>query len=257
MIGSKFLRTGLKAIKRSEVILKKYFNKTYNYKKKSDGSIVTPADIECEEIIKSIILKDFPSHQILGEELINEKKDSKYLWIIDPIDGTKNFLRKLPLFATEIALLKKKEFIMGISNAPMMDELLYAEKNLGAYCNRKIIRVSKISNIKNASISYGNLKYFNKLNLTSNFVSLIIDSFNPRGFGDAWSYHLLAQGKIDAMIEANINIWDIAAFVTIIKESGGIVTDLIGNPISLKSKTIIASNGKIHNMITNFFKESK
>lgn len=247
-----YLKVATTAVKKAEEIILKYYSDKIRYSLKEDQSPVTIADIESEKIIIGTIKKSFPTHGFLGEESGSSNINSDYLWIIDPIDGTKNYLRKIPNFATLIALMKNGELILGISNVPAFNELLYAQKGKGAYLNDNKISVSKKDTLKDAYLSFGGITQFEESGQTKNFLNLAGSVQESRGFGDAWSYHLLAQGKIEIMIEASTKIWDIAAHTVIIEEAGGKVTDLKGNPIDLNSVSIIATNNLLHSTVLKY-----
>ncbi|MCK5235224.1 MAG: inositol-phosphate phosphatase, partial [Candidatus Aenigmarchaeota archaeon] len=173
MEKSEFLKTGLEAAKKAEEIILKYYSDEIRAELKEDMSPVTVADREAEKAIIEIIRLKFPDHSILGEESGSSDSASEYLWIIDPIDGTKNYMRKIPLFATQIALMKGGEVIVGVSNAPALKELLYAEKGKGAYCNDRQIHVSKIDMLNKSYMSFGGLRHFEKKNLVDNLLVLV------------------------------------------------------------------------------------
>ncbi|MBT6691350.1 inositol monophosphatase [Candidatus Parcubacteria bacterium] len=255
MRKSKFLQAAIRAAKKSEkVILKYYSNNSIKFNTKKDNSPVTIADVKAEKIIIDEIKKNFPNHSFLGEESGQSKNNSEYQWIIDPIDGTTNFTRGIPFFSTEIALMKNGKFILGVSNAPALQEMLYAEKGKGAYKDSQKISVSNIKNIKEAYSSTGSLKYFVRNKQDKNLSHLNNDIRRHRIFGDFWNYHLLACGKVDIVIEANTKIWDIAALLVIVEESGGKVTDITGKSIDINSTDIIATNGKLHSKVLSYFK---
>lgn len=257
MKKSKYLQVGLEAVRAAEKIILKYFNNldSKDVETKEDGSPVTTADKKSEEIIKKIIATAFPDHGFIGEEYGETTTKSEYTWIIDPIDGTLNFSHEIPFFSTEIALFKGSELILGISNAPMIKKLIYAEKGKGAFLNETTkLKVSSISNLKDAYISVGSIKYFATKNRYNKLVEINNDCLGMKGFGDSWSFRFLAEGKLDAVIEAKIKIWDIAAVTLIIKEAGGTVTDLEGNDVTITSKSILASNGLLHNKLLNYLK---
>jgi histidinol-phosphatase len=256
MQNSKFLTVALEAARKSEKIIMKHFREGIETRLKEDGTPVAVADVEAENIILQTIKKHFPDHGFLGEESGRSGQDhgSGYLWVIDPIDSTKNYERGMSAFATQIALMKDNELVLGVSNAPALGELMYAEKNRGAYLNENRIRVSSLKNIPNTFMSFGGLKYFDKQNKMSPLISLSKDTRGSKGFGDFWSYHLLAQGKIDIMIEAGTKIWDIAACKVIVEEAGGKVTDLNGESINTDTTSVLATNGLIHDKILKYFK---
>ncbi len=250
MKKSPFLQTGLKAVKVAEKIITEYFNTSLVIDSKHDGSPVTIADKEAEAIIRQIITNAFPTHGFIGEEYGSSNRTHEYTWVIDPIDGTKNYSRGIPLFATELALFKRDELILGISNAPMQKKLLHAEKGTGAYLNETTkLSVSTISKVSDAYISVGSVKYFSKTEKYNKLAEINEACSAMKGFGDTWSYHFIAEGKLDAILEAKTNIWDVAAMAVIIEEAGGTVTDLEGNPLSTTSASALATNGLLHSQL--------
>lgn len=248
---SDYLETGINAVKQAEVIILKYFEQHVRAELKEDDSPVTIADQQAESIIKSVIRMNFPNHTFYGEE--SEKVDLRnhrgYTWIIDPIDGTKSYLRKNPLFGTELALMHDGEFIVGISNSPLLKELMYAEKGKGCFLNDSPVHVSKVDTIEDAYMSFGSLDCFSNTNKAGVLLSLAANVKWSRGIGDFWSYHLLAQGKLDVMIEAQTKLWDIAALTVIVRESGGRITQLNGSEVDHAATTAVATNGLVHDDI--------
>lgn len=255
MDKSKFLLVAIEAIKKAEKIIMKYYSDDLIWQKKSDSSPVTIADTEAEKIIIKTIKNSFSDHTFLSEESESDNMASKYQWIIDPIDGTKNYTRGIPLFATQIALLRDDEIILGISNAPAMDEMVFAEKGKGAFLQKNKIHVSDVQNLPDSYFCFGGIKYFKKHNYLNSLLKLSETISRNRGIGDFWCYHLLAQGKIDIMIEAETKIWDLAALKIIVEEAGGKMTDIRGREITKNTTSIIATNGKLHNLIVASFKD--
>lgn len=247
-----YLKIAFEAIRKAEKVILKHYHQT-SFILKDDHTPQSLADKEAEEIIIKTIKKYFPRHRFLGEE--SESKDSQadYLWIIDPIDGTKNYLRKIPLFATQLALMKKGEVILGISNAPLLKETIYAEKGKGAFLNGKKISVSKISNLEESFLSHGGIGHFTDKGILSGLLKLSRITRGFRGYGDFWSYHLLSEGKIDIFIEPKVKIWDIAPWAIIIPEAGGKITDLKGFEINLGTSAAIATNKILHQQVLKFF----
>jgi len=253
MQKSEFLCTALEAAKQAQKIIMDYYTGEIKVDIKPDMTPVTLADSGAEKIIINTIKQKFPEHGFIGEETGTQNKESEYQWIIDPIDGTKNYMRKIPLFATQIALMKNNEIILGVSNAPALNELIYTEKDKGAFMGEKQLKVSSITSLSDAYLSFGSPKYFEKNGHTKALLSLANKVLSNRGIGDAWSYHLLAQGKIDIMVEASTNIWDIAAVKIIVEEAGGKVTTLTGGPVDKNTHSIIATNGKLHDLVAREF----
>jgi histidinol-phosphatase len=253
MLNTPYLEVALKAVKEAENIINKYYSNDIEATLKPDQSPVTIADKESESVIRKIIKENYPDHNILGEEEEDLNNNSPFTWIIDPIDGTKNFMRKVPLFATQLALVKDGKVILGVSNAPVLSELVYAQKGKGAYLNDKKISVSNISELDKSYMSHGGIKYFDKEGLMDNLLNLGRETLAQKGFGDFWNFHLLAQGKIDIVLEAKTKIWDIAALSLIVEEAGGKVTDFSGQPINMNTTSIIATNGRLHSLVKKYF----
>ncbi len=251
---SQFLTVALDAAKNAEEILLAYYNAdTLKVELKPDETPVTRADTEAEKAIREIIKQTLPDHGFLGEEYGIENSDSSYIWIIDPIDATKNYVRKIPIFGTQIALMKDKELILGVSNAPLLNELLYAEVDKGAFLNGKPIKVSEVSQPSDAMVCHGGLNWFIEQGTFAGVYDLIKIAARTRGFGDFYSYHLVASSRADVVIEAAISIWDIAAVTVIVREAGGSVTDIQGKEITTETDSLIATNGILHRTILDYF----
>lgn len=252
---SELLSVALQAVQEAEKVILTYLDQDVRSELKDDLSPVTIADREAEEIIKKTILGQFPEHSFYGEEgeKIDLQNHSGFTWIIDPIDGTKSYLRRNPLFATQLALLHNGEFIIGVSNAPLLHETIYAEKGQGCFLNGQRISVSAVDSIADSYMSFGSLKYFTKHGNIQQLLALAEQVRWARGIGDFWSYHLLAAGKLDIMIEADTKLWDIAAMKVIIEEAGGAVTQLDGDPVNHLTTTFLATNGKTHKQIVEWF----
>jgi len=248
-----FLETALHAAKRAEEVILHYYSPNVQVTYKLDESPVTIADKLAEQVIIEIIRDQFPTHSILGEETGADNRHLDYQWIIDPIDGTKNYIRQIPLFATLIALQKKGELVLGVSNAPALHELMYAEKGSGAFLNGQRVRVSSTDKLADAYMGFTSVKSFERGNLLPEFLALTHHTQTSRSFTDFWKYHLLAQGKIDACVDVGTNIWDVAAPSIIIQEAGGRVTDLQGNPLTTASHSHVASNGLLHKAVLQHF----
>jgi histidinol-phosphatase len=241
---SPFLQTALEAASAAQEIILHYYQGRFEVELKADQSPVTVADVESEKTIKKIILERFPEHGFFGEETGKTNPDAEYTWLIDPIDGTKSFVRRYPMFSTQIALMKGNELILGVSNAPAFGELAYAEKGQGAFLNKQPIQVSGYTQLNQAALSLGNIA---SLAASAQWASLgktITQVQRIRGYGDFLHYHLLASGKIDAVIESDVNVLDVAALSVIVNEAGGVFTDLMGQPLTLASTTVLAAASK-------------
>ena len=240
------LETALRAAQKAAEISRHYYRGNFTVSTKADRTPVTQADVECEEAIRDIILAAFPDHGFFGEETGRTRSDAESLWLVDPIDGTKGFVRQYPFFSTQIALMRGGEVVQGVSSGTMFDEVVWAERGRGAWLNEQKLSVSAISDPTAASISTGNLK---SLALSDGWAALgkvVADADRIRGYGDFYHYHLLAAGKIEAVIESDVNILDIAALSVIVEEAGGIFTDLNGNSPSLETRSVLAANPELH-----------
>ena len=152
------LKIAIEASKAAAEVIKKYYQGNFQVEIKNDQTPVTEVDIQAEKIIKEIILNAFPDHGFYGEETNRENQDSDFLWLVDPIDGTKGFVRGYPFFSTQIALMHKSQIILGVSNAPIFEEIIFAERGKGSWIDNHRTKVSKTSKIESSTISTGNLK---------------------------------------------------------------------------------------------------
>jgi histidinol-phosphatase len=250
MNPSPFLATALEAAKAAAEVIKHYYQRNLDVTIKADKSPVTQADVETERVIRAILSKQFPEAGFYGEETGQSALDAEYLWLVDPIDGTKAFVREYPMFSTQIALMHRGRLIVGVSSAPVYGEIAYAEigqsgsaEIKGAWLNDQPIRVSDIEAIENAAISAGNLKTLAKSDRWANYGALVARANRIRGYGDFLHYHLLAAGKIDVVIESDVNILDIAALAVIVEAAGGQFTDLHGRALTLATTSVLATNG--------------
>jgi histidinol-phosphatase len=216
---------------------------------KADGSPVTDADVAAEQAIRSVIAARFPEDGFHGEETGTARLEAEHLWLVDPIDGTKSFVRRYPMFSTQIAVMRRGQLQLGVSSAPAYGEVAWAERGAGAFLDGSPIAVSRVSRIEEATLSTGNLRSLAGGPRWAAFGRLVTRLDRIRGFGDFLHYHLLAAGKIDAVLESDINILDIAALTVIVEEAGGRVTDLEGKPIGLETRSILATNGPLHETI--------
>lgn len=244
---SLYLQTALDAVHAAQDIILQYYHGDFAVELKPDQSPVTIADVQTEQTIKNIILDRFPNHGFFGEETGKVNAGAEFNWLIDPIDGTKSFVRGYPMFSTQIALMQGDELILGVSNAPGFNELAYAEKGKGAFLNNKPINVSGYTALNQAALSLGNIASLAASLQWANLGQIITQVQRIRGYGDFLHYHLLASGKIDAIIESDVNILDIAALSVIVREAGGIFTDLSGGALNLETKTVLAAaSAEIH-----------
>ena len=240
------LQAALHAASTAAEIARSLYRQNLEVRVKADKSPVTEADSRCEMAIRGILEGRFPSYGFYGEETVARDLDAENLWLVDPIDGTKAFIREYPMFSTQIALMRRGEIVLGVSSAPVYGELAYAERGQGAHLNGDAVTVSRIDDLESAALSSGNLKSLAASDQWSQYGQLVARVNRIRGYGDFLHYHLLAAGKIDAVIESDVNILDIAACVAIVTEAGGRFTELSGAPITLQSRSVLATNGHLH-----------
>jgi len=224
----------------------KNFRKNLKVIRKSPKDFVSNVDLECQNLSYELLRKDF-QYEILSEERKTQDEiGTKLFWIIDPVDGTHNYISGLPNFGVSIALATKKEFLLGVIYLPYFDEMYYAVKNQGAFMNGEKIQVSKNNDLEKSMITFDNQFYLNKKSF--DVYKKIVDScFTTRILGSAvYDFCLIASGNVDARIWNNTKVFDFAAGLTIVNEAGGKVTDFNGNEITLNSHDILASNSFVH-----------
>ena len=217
---------------------------------KGPGDFVTNCDKKVEKILIDELLKARPSYSILSEEIGEINNDDSFKWIIDPIDGTSNFLHGIPHFAISIGLEHNKEIVCGIIYDPIKDEMFTAEKGNGSYLNNQRLRVSSRSKLEDCIIFTGGPKRDakNRELALKEYYKFSIKVFTPiRKLGSAsLDMAYVAAGRCDGFWQRNLNYWDIAAGIILIKEAGGFVTDFNGNDAYIEKKTILATNSRIN-----------
>lgn len=212
---------------------------------KDDNTPVTVADREAEELIRTAIADAFPEHDFYGEETGRSGDDSDFLWLVDPLDGTRSFVRQYPFFSTQIALMHKGEIVVGVSSAPMFEETAWAVRGEGAWLNGKPLAVSGISAMQEATVSTGNLATLAGSDAWQGLGEIIGQVQRNRGYGDFYHYHLLAAGKIDIVIESDVNILDIAPLSLIVTEAGGRFSDIAGESVNLETRSVLAATPEL------------
>jgi histidinol-phosphatase len=243
---SKELTAALAAARAASEVILAYYRRNPSVRIKPDESPVTEADLRAEEVIHATLRRVFPGYGFYGEETGQHAMESESIWLVDPIDGTKSFVREAPFFSTQIALLRAGELVLGVSNAPAYDELAWAERGGGAFLNEQRVRVSEVAQLREAFVSTGNCKSLTRPPHWGRLGELLGHAGRVRGYGDFVHYHLLARGSLDVVIESDINILDIAALVVLVREAGGTFTDLSGAPVGLGTTSVLATNGTLH-----------
>ena len=213
---------------------------------------MTVADQTIEREIRAGILARWPDHGLVGEEYGEAAGASATRWFIDPIDGTHNFIRGVPLFGTLLAVEHEGEMQVGVISAPAMRERWYAYRGGGAWAvgpdGTRQIRVSRVAAIEDAQLVYGSGRDNVASGLMPGFDALIDAAWRDRGFGDFWGYALVAEGAAEAMIETGMHTWDLAAPQVVIEEAGGRVTDVNGDR-RIDAESFVGSNGLLHDEI--------
>ncbi|MCX7797139.1 MAG: histidinol-phosphatase [Melioribacter sp.] len=229
----------------SQKIILQYFRKEISIETKEDFSPVTIADKKSEEIMRELIIKEFPEHGIIGEEFGNINPEAEYKWVLDPIDGTKSFICGTPLFGTLIALLRNNQPLLGAINLPVLNEFLIGD-NETAYLNDIRVNVRSCKDISSAVLLITDYLSFEKYRNIKALNNLIKKVKLFRNWGDCYGYYLVATGYADIMIDPIVSLWDFMALIPIIKGAGGIITDYYGNDPT-KGNSIVATGGIIHN----------
>jgi histidinol-phosphatase len=240
------LKAALEAAERAAEIARSLYERNLDVRIKADKSPVTEADVRCELAIREILESRFPTHGFYGEETDAKNLEAESVWLVDPIDGTKAFVREYPMFSTQIGLMRAGQVVLGVSSAPVYGQIAWAERGGGAFLNGRALGVSGIAELESAALSSGNLKSLASGPAWSRYGRIVSRVNRIRGYGDFLHYHLLAAGKIDAVVETDVNILDIAACVSIVTEAGGRFTALDGTPITLRSTSVLATNGRLH-----------
>jgi histidinol-phosphatase len=229
---------------------------------KPDLTPVTEADKAVEELIRTSLKRTRPRDAVLGEEFGTEGHGSRR-WIIDPIDGTKNYVRGVPVWATLIALSVRGEGgpsgddgVVGLVSAPALGRRWWASKGGGAYTGRSLssatrLRVSGVDRLADASFSYSSLSYWEELGRLDRFLDLTRACWRTRAYGDFWSYMMVAEGSVDLCAEPDLSVWDMAAPSVVVREAGGRFTDLTGAPGPYGGNAA-ASNGALHEQLLRY-----
>ncbi len=244
--NSNELKAAVDAARAAADVIRGFYQRNVKIEVKADKTPVTEADVRAEETIRDILTKRFPSFGFYGEETGKSDMDAESVWLVDPIDGTKSFVRECPFFSTQIALMRGGRFVLGVSCAPAYNELAWAERGAGAFLDGKPIRVSAVQSLDAAIVSTGNLKTLTASPAWGRLGELIRRVNRIRGYGDFVHYHLLARAALDVVVESDVNILDIAALTVIVEEAGGRFTDLSGLPVSLSTTSVLATNGALH-----------
>jgi histidinol-phosphatase len=242
------LRVAITAARAAGEIALRHFRTGLVVETKADRSPVTEADRACERKIVEILRGEFPDYGFCGEEFGSESGKTAKQWIIDPIDGTKSFVRGIPFFATLIGLEEEGEVTMGVVHAPATGELLYATRGGGAYDEvGKRLRVSDVDRLSAAMVSFGGLKIFRR-GRWSALERLVESTARQRGYGDYLGSVAVIRGWSEAMVELDVKPWDLAPLKILAEEAGGRLTDFSGRP-TIYGGSAVVTNGRIHDQV--------
>lgn len=221
---------------------------------KADASPVTEADRAAERVIREHLGAAFPDHAIYGEEYGGDAAAEGWLWLVDPLDGTKSFVRGSPVFSTQIALWRDGVPMLAVSHVPATGECAWAVRGGGAFIDGVPVRCAVVASVEQAALSTGNLKTLAAGPGWAALAGLVRRAWRIRGYGDYLHYHLLARGGVDAVIESDVNVLDIAALCLLVHEAGGVFTDLRGAPVGLATTSVLAAaTAQLHAQLLTAF----
>jgi histidinol-phosphatase len=226
----------------------RYFDTDLSVELKHDRSPVTVADREAETLLRTRLAAAFPNDGFLGEEFGDASGSTGFRWIIDPIDGTRSFVRGVPIWATLVGLEYKDEQIAGIAYIPPLGQTYRALRGDGAYRDDRRLHVSSIDDLSRAHLFYSSVSWFVKAGCPDLFLKLAAKTERQRGFGDFYGFVLVAQGSGEVMLESGVHPWDLAALKPIVEEAGGRFTDWENHP-TIYRPDVIASNGLLHDEV--------
>jgi histidinol-phosphatase len=225
--------------------------------RKADRSPVTEADRAAERKIVELLRERFPDYGFLGEEFGEAEGKARARWIIDPIDGTKSYVRGIPFFATLIGLEEDGEITLGVVHAPATGELVYASRGKGAFDETgERLHVSEVDALTLAMVSFGGMAIFQKEGWWDAFGEIVSRSARQRGFGDYLGSVMVARGWSEAMLELDVKPWDLAPLKILVEEAGGRFTDFAGRA-SIYGGSAVVTNGRIHDEILEVLRESR
>jgi histidinol-phosphatase len=237
-----------------------HFRREPEARRKPDGSWVTQGDWETEAQIRLRIARSFPDHNVLGEEEGltraggGEPLEDAPTWVIDPIDGTSNYVAGIPLWATLVGLMIDGECVVGVAHAPAIGETYEAARGSGARMNGEPIRVDQVATLGDATIVSTGYESFAAHGIEAFYVRIVSKADRSRGFGDFWGHMLVARGAAHVMLEPILNLWDYAALVPIVEEAGGRTTTMQGGPL-VDGSSCVTTNGALHDTVLAVYRD--
>jgi histidinol-phosphatase len=236
------------------ITLPRYRSADLRVDQKPDRTPVTEADQAAERAIRSLLAEARPDHAMLGEEFGLSGHDTEWQWVIDPIDGTMNYIRGIPVWATLIGFVHRNRPVVGVVSAPSLHRRWWGGFGIGAFVNGERIRVSQVRSLEDAQLSFNALRDFEEHGGHEAMTALVGRVWRVRGFGDFWSHMLVAEGGVDIAVEAIVKPWDMAAVQIIVEEAGGRFSDLSGAP-DYSAGSALSSNGLLHDEVLAAFVE--
>lgn len=233
------------------ITLPRYERRSFSVDWKSNRTEVTEADREAETVIGDHVLAVRPDHAMFGEEHgLRGSETAEWRWVIDPVDGTSNFVRGIPVWASLISLVHREHGpVLGVVSAPALHRRWHAARGLGAFVGEQRIHVSPTASLSDAQVCVTFSKGWDNLGLTPNLVALQQAAYRPRGFGDFWQHMLVAEGAVDVAVDAiGLGVYDIAAIKVVVEEAGGTFTDRLGVNTH-ESNSAVSSNGLLHDEV--------
>ena len=241
-----------------QIVVEQFKPDGYAFENKYDGSPVTAIDRRVEQAIRDLVAVRRPGYAVLGEEagLGDGDADSHARWIVDPIDGTRKFVRGIPIFATLLALERDGEIVVGVASAPLMADRgrrWWAAKGLGAFADGRLLEVSRVSRLQDAHVLHGSVEGFVRKGVGPALLDLSARCWGTTGPGDFWIHLLVAEGKAEAAVEPEAAIWDVAALKLIVEEAGGRFSDFTGRNTPAGGNAV-STNGLFHDEILAFLR---
>jgi histidinol-phosphatase len=234
------------------ITLKHFQSATLAVRTKLDMSPVSEADEAVERMIRERLAGERPGDSIVGEEFGTTGTGLRR-WILDPIDGTKNYVRGIPVYATLIGVEENGRLSAGVISAPALGRRWWASAGEGAFCNGKAMRVSRFDKLEDSHLTYDSVTDFDQHGGTVRFLSLLRRCVRARGFGDFWAHMLVAEGAVEIALEPAVAPWDMAAVQIIVEEAGGRFTDMRGNA-RYDGGSALSTNGLVHDAVLEFFR---
>lgn len=234
------------------ITLQHFQSATLSVRTKIDMTPVSEADEAVERLLRERLASERPDDGILGEEFGTSGSASRR-WILDPIDGTKNYVRGIPVYATQIALVENDRPVAGVVSAPAMGRRWWAARGEGAFCNGRSIHASRIGAFADAHLGYDSVTDHDKHGSSEALLALIRKCGRARGFGDFWTHMMVAEGAIEIAVEPFVAAWDMAPIQVIVEEAGGRFTDLRGNA-TFEGGSGLSTNGLLHDAVLEHFR---